>query len=89
MQRILLALDSLIPIIPAVIFFSFFQDFIYLFMRDTEKERQRHRQREKQAPRRELDAGPDPITADHAVSQRQMLNRYATQAFHLSCILKL
>ena len=29
------------------------KDFIYLFMRDTERERQRHRQREKQAPCRE------------------------------------
>ena len=28
----------------------FFQDFIYLFMRGTERERQKHRSREKQAP---------------------------------------
>ena len=44
----------------------FFKDFIYLFMRDThrekerererEREKQRHRQREKQAPCREPDA---------------------------------
>ena len=36
-------------------FVCFFLDFIYLFMRDTERgrERQRHRQREKQAPCRE------------------------------------
>ena len=40
----------------------FFKDFIYLFMRDTERERQRHRQREKQAPRREPDVGLDPQT---------------------------
>ena len=33
----------------------FLNDFIYLFMRDTE--RQRHRQREKQAPCREPDVG--------------------------------
>ena len=33
----------------------FFKDFIYLFMRDTERERQRHRQREKQVPCREPD----------------------------------
>ena len=40
----------------------FFKDFIYLFMRDTEREseRQRHRQREKQAPRREPNVGLDP-----------------------------
>ena len=38
------------------------QDFIYLFMRDTEREKQRHRQREKQAPCREPDVGLDPRT---------------------------
>ena len=34
----------------------YFKDFIYLFMRDTDRERvrQRHRQREKQAPCRSL-----------------------------------
>ena len=41
---------------------KFFKDFIYLFMRDTERERQRHRQRKKQAPCREPDAGLDPRT---------------------------
>ena len=39
----------------------FFKDFIYLFMRDTEKERQKHRQREKQAPCREPYVGPNPV----------------------------
>ena len=40
---------------------SFFKkDFIYLFMRETERERQRHRQREKQAPRREPDLRLNP-----------------------------
>ena len=38
----------------------FFKDFIYLFMRDTQRARQRHRQREKQAPYREFDTGLDP-----------------------------
>ena len=38
-----------------------FEDFIYLFMRDTER-RQRHRHREKQAPCRESDVGLDPGT---------------------------
>ena len=39
--------------------YSFFKkDFIYLFMRDTE--RQRHRQRGKEAPRREPHVGLDP-----------------------------
>ena len=42
------------------LFFLFFKDFIYFFMRD--RERQRHRQWEKQAPCREPDAGLDPET---------------------------
>ena len=41
---------------------SFFKDFIYLFMRDTEGERPRLRQREKQASCREPDVGLDPRT---------------------------
>ena len=40
----------------------FFKYLIYLFMRDTEKERQRHRQKEKQAPCGESNAGLDPRT---------------------------
>ena len=35
---------------------------IYLFMRDTHRERQRDRQREKQAPRGEPNVGLDPRT---------------------------
>ena len=38
------------------------KDFIYLLMRDTERESQRHRQREKQAPCGEPDVGFDPRT---------------------------
>ena len=40
---------------PCFFLFCFFKDFIYLFMRDRERERQIHRQREKQAPCREPD----------------------------------
>ena len=36
--------------------------FVYLFMRDTERERQGHRQKEKQAPCRKPDVGLDPGT---------------------------
>ena len=43
-----------------ILFFKFFKDFIYLLMRDLE--RQRHRQREKQAPLREPNVGLDPRT---------------------------
>ena len=51
-------------------------------MRETERERQRHKQREKQAP----SAGSpmqDSILGlqDHALSRRQVLNRWATQGF--------
>ena len=44
--------------------FSIFlkKDFIYLFMRETERGRQRHRQRQKQAPCREPEVGLDPRT---------------------------
>ena len=46
------------------ILFIFIKDLIYLFMRDThrERQRQRHRQREKQAPCRKPDVGLDPGT---------------------------
>ena len=40
--------------------FLFFRDFIYLFMRDT----QRHRQRKKQAPRGKPDGGLNPRTLE-------------------------
>ena len=43
-----------------IVFYFVFKDFIYLFMRDTERERQRHRKREKQAPCREPTVGFDP-----------------------------
>ena len=46
----------------------------------TQREKQRHRQGEKQAPLREPDVGLDPRPWDQAQSQRQMLNRWATQA---------
>ena len=43
----------------------FLKDFIYLFMKDTERERQRHRQREKQAPCREPEWDSIPGLQDH------------------------
>ena len=55
--------------------FIFFKDFIYLIMRDTQKERQRHKQREKQTPCRDPDVGLNPGTlGSHALGQRQALN---------------
>ena len=46
-----------------MVLFFFFKDFIYLFMRDTEKEREAETwQREKHVPCREPDARLDPRT---------------------------
>ena len=63
------------------IYIIFVKDFIYLFMIDVERERERrrHRQREKQAPCQEPDVGLDPGLQNHALGQRQELNRWATQ----------
>ena len=47
-------------------------------MKDMERERQRCRQREKQAPGRKPNVGLDPKTTDLALSQGQVLNRWAT-----------
>ena len=43
-------------------------------MRDTQREAETQ-EREKQAPCREPDVGLDPSLQDHALSQRQALNR--------------
>ena len=60
--------------------FLFFIFFIYDSHRERKRERQRHRQREKQAP---CTRSPiwDSILGlqDHALGQRQALNRCATQ----------
>ena len=52
----------------------FLKDFIYLFMRDTERERQRHRQREKQAPCREPDMGLNPGSPGSRPGLKAVLN---------------
>ena len=54
---------------------QFFKNFIYLFMRDTERESQRHRQREKQAPCREPDVGLDPRSPGSGPGLKVTLNR--------------
>ena len=52
----------------------------YLFIHERQRERGRDlRQREKQAPCREPDVGLNFRSKDHALSQRQALNRWATQ----------
>ena len=50
---------------------------MYLFMRDTqrERERQKHRQREKQAPCGEPDVGLDPRTLGSHYGLKLVLNR--------------
>ena len=50
------------------------KDFIYLSMRDTERERQRHRQREKQASRRDPDVGLDPGSPGSCPGPKVALN---------------
>ena len=55
-------------------FFFFFLDFIYLFMRDSERGRGRSRLHAG-SPMRDLIPG----LQDHALSQRQTLNHWATQ----------
>ena len=55
--------------------FIFLKDFIYLFMRDTERERQRHRQGEKQPPSREPNVGLDPGSPRSRPGLKVALNR--------------
>ena len=45
-----------------LLFLFFKKDFIYFYMRDTERERQRHRQKDKQVLPWEPDVGLDPRT---------------------------
>ena len=59
-------------------FFFSFEDFIYLFMRDTHTQRQRDRQREKQAPRREPDVGLDSGSPGSGPGLKAALNHCAT-----------
>ena len=56
-------------------------------MRHTETDR--HRQREKQAPHRKPDVRLDPRSWDRALSQKQMLNRWATLVSHSCYILRI
>ena len=65
--------------ISMLLIFSFLKDFIYLFMRDTEKERLRHRQREKQAPCREPDVGLNPGTPGSCPGPKAGAHHWATQ----------
>ena len=59
----------------------------HLFMRDTERERGRDIEGEAGSPRGAWcrDVGLDPMSQDHALSWRQTLNHWATQASLYSC----
>ena len=74
-------LKNIILKLPLLSFF-FFKDCIYLFMRDTEIERERQREREAETQAGgEAGSMQDSILGlqDHALGQRQALNRCATQ----------
>ena len=65
---------------PSGLFIFKKKDFIYLFMRGTERERekQRLRQRKKQAPYREPDVGLDPKSPGSRPGLKVALNHWAT-----------
>ena len=48
---------------------------MYLFMRETERERPKHKQREKQAPCREPDVGLDPRSPGLRSGLKVAINR--------------
>ena len=57
----------------------FFYDFIKDTQRDSVRDRQRHRQRRSRLPAGRPMGDSIPGPQDHALSQRQMLNHWATQ----------
>ena len=63
---------------PHWLFFIFIKDFIYIFMRDTETCRNVGRGRSR-LPTGSLMQNLIPGSQDHAMSQRKMLNHWATQ----------
>ena len=72
--------------VSGVLWFTYFlKDFIYLFMRDTERESQRHRQREKQAPCREPNVGLNPRSPGSGPGLKVALNCWATRAALSAC----
>ena len=67
----------------------FKKDFIYLFMRDTQRERHRHRQREKQASHREPGVGLDPRTPGSRPKQKagtQPLSHPGAPKINYNCL---
>ena len=54
--------------------YAFFLRFLKIYSWETDRERER------QTPCRKPDVGLDPGSQDHTLSQRQMLNRWATRA---------
>ena len=73
--------------ITGIIYFLFKDLFLYSWETERERERQRHRQRENLPPCRELDAGLDPRSQDHALSQRQTLNTEPSRCPIVYCVI--
>ena len=67
--------------------FFFFKDFIYLFMRDTEREAETQAEGEA-GSMQGTQCGTWPRDRDHDLNQRQMLNHWATQVAPLTTNLK-
>ena len=51
-----------------ILIFNSFKDFIYLFIRDREREAEIQAEGEKQAPCRETSVGLNPASWDHSLS---------------------
>ena len=62
--------------------------FLFIYSWEIQRERQRHRQKKKQAPAGSLMWDSIPGPQDHNLSQRQMLNHWATQVPQRGSILK-
>ena len=71
-----------------MLLFLFFKDFIYLFMRATERERQRYRQKEKQTPCNDPDVGLNPRTPESHPELKADTQPLSHSSVPIVCFLK-